>query len=147
MYGFKAFGKVIEFVPSYLFSNIAINVLPTASAEPLIVWAKFLPFSPLTFIFALLAWKSLKLEQDDISLYLFWLGIQTSISKVLHDEKPISPVHNSMTWYGSSSSCNISSALPSNPSSAFIESSSWVTCTNSIFSNWCCLIRPFVSLP
>ena len=40
--------------------------------------------------------KSEKFEHEEISLYLFWLGIHTSISNVLDEEKPKSPVHNSI---------------------------------------------------
>ena len=98
----------MKFDPSYLFSKSAMSVLPTAKPEPLMVWAKYLPFLDLILIFERLAWKSLKFEHEDISLYLFWLGIQTSISNVLHDENPISPAHNCTTWYGSSNDWRIS---------------------------------------
>ena len=88
-----------------------MRVLPTANPEPLIVWTKCLASFVLYLIFDLLAWKSEKLEQDEISLYLFWLGIHTSISKVFDEEKPRSPVHNSTIWYGSSNLLRISHAL------------------------------------
>ena len=83
---------------SKLFSITAIKALPAASADPLRVWTNFVTPSSLNLIFALLAWKSVQFEQEDISLYVSWLGIQTSKSYVLAAENPKSPVHNSTTW-------------------------------------------------
>ena len=64
----KACGTFIEVLPSKLFSITAISALPAANADPLIVWAKTLSFPSLSRIFPLLAWKSKKLEHDEISL-------------------------------------------------------------------------------
>jgi len=73
-------------------------VRPMATPDPFKVWTKsFLPSARLNLMFMRRAWKSEKVEHDEISRQLFSLGIQTSMSYVLAEAKPMSPVHSAMT--------------------------------------------------
>lgn len=65
---------------------------PMGRPEPLRVATSLgLPSSPRVRMFARRAWKVPKFETEEISRYVFWLGIQTSMSYVSWAEKPVSP--------------------------------------------------------
>ena len=99
MYGRSAGGIKIEPSACWYCSKIATIVRPTASPEPLRVWANsaFAPWPRRKRMEARRAWKSPKFEQDEISRYAFWPGSQTSRSYVLAAPNPMSPVHKVMT--------------------------------------------------
>ena len=74
-------------------------------------------------------------EQEEISRYTPWLGIQTSISYVLAEPNPISPVHNVITRCGNSNTCKILSACAVNVSNSAKDSSGFANFTNSTLLN------------
>ena len=86
----------------YCAYSACFRVLPIATPEPLRVCTSFAlsVLLSLYLIEVLLAWKSSKFEQEEISTYLPYEGIHTSISYVFALENPRSPVERATTLYG-----------------------------------------------
>jgi seryl-tRNA synthetase len=72
---------------------------------------------------------------EKISRNAFWLGSHTSMSNVLADANPMSPVHNSTRRYGRFSRSRIVSALRVSASSSSCDCSGVVNFTSSTLSN------------
>ena len=62
---------------------IATIVLPTAKDEPFSVCTSVFTLPSLKRIFARLAWKSLVLLTEEISLYVACPGSQTALDKII----------------------------------------------------------------
>src|SRR5258705_72801 len=97
--GTSASGIRTEPAGCWEFSRIATRGRPTARPGPLSVWTNsgFAFGVGLYRILARRAWKSSKLEQEEISRKASWLGSQTSRSYVLAAEKPMSQVARQTT--------------------------------------------------
>src|ERR1035441_10946715 len=74
------------------------------------VWANSAFLLVLNRMPARRAWNGSKFEQEEISLYPFCPGSQTSISYVFAELAPISPVHSTTVRKGKPSRRRISSA-------------------------------------
>ena len=78
---------------------------------------------------------------------MLWDGSHTSKSYVIDEEKLVSPEHNKTFLYGKDKLINIFSASDTKLFNASFDCEGSAICTNSTLSNWCCLIKPFVSFP
>ena len=136
IYGCNALGILI--VPSSfkLFSRKAINILGGATTVLFNVWAKYLPFSPFTRIFNLLAWASPKFEQLPTSKYFCCLGDQASTSIDLTFKSAKSPEQHSIVLTGMSRVRNNSTVYCQSFSNHSLLYSGLHTTIISCFSNW-----------
>src|SRR5574344_1103116 len=147
IYGLKLSGILTLPSACKLFSKNAISIRGGATTVLFSVCAKYLPFSPFTLIFNLLACASERFEQLPTSKYFFCLGDQASTSIDLTFKSAKSPEQHSSVLTGISNVLNNSTVFCHSFSNHILLSSGLHTTIISCFSNWWILYTPRSSIP